>query len=172
MQNIEVFGKGRVISASFTRPNDTTAYASGDVICNSTSAPVVLTFPRATVTQGPKFSIIAQAILVDSANQATKLASPELWLFDTAPTADNDNAVFTPTDAELANLLGVIVFDTAFVGDATAGAGGNAIFRVPSLSIPVFTKAEDNAIYGVLVARNAYVPVAQESFTIKLGILD
>lgn len=171
MQNIEVFGKGRVISASFTRPNDTTAYASGDVICNSTSAPVVLTFPRATVTQGPRFSIIAQVIMVDSANQTTKLES-ELWLFDTAPTADNDNAVFTPTDAECANLIGVVPLNTFFVGDATAGAGGNVVFRETNLTIPVFTKAEDNAIYGVLVARSSYTPVTQESFTIKLGILD
>lgn len=171
MQNIEVFGKGRVISASFTRPNDTTAYASGDVICNSTSAPVVLTFPRATVTQGPKFSIIAQAMLVDSANQATKLDS-ELWLFDTAPAIDNDNAAFTPTDAECANLIGIIPFNTFYVGDATAGAGGNVVFREANLTIPVETKASDNAIYGVLVARSNYTPVAQESFTIKLGILD
>lgn len=171
MQTMEVFGKGRVISASFTRPNDTTAYASGDVINNSTSAPVVLTFPRATVTQGQNFSIIAQAIMVDSANQTTKLEA-ELWLFDAAPTADNDNAAFTPTDAECANLLGVIPFNTFFVGDATSGAGGNVVYRETNLTIPVKTVAGDNAIYGVLVARSAYTPVAQESFTIKLGILD
>lgn len=170
MQAIEVFNRGRVVSASFTRPADTTTYASGDVVCNSTSAPVPLTFARATVTQGPKSSTIKQVIVVDSANQTTKLDG-ELWLFDTTVALDNDNAAFTPTDAELATLLGVVALGTPFVGDATSGAGGNAVY-VKSVSIPVETKAADNAIYGVLVARNAYVPVSAESFTIRLGIED
>jgi hypothetical protein len=171
MQTIEVFGKGRVISASFTRPDNATAYAAGDVICNSTSAPVILTFPRATVTQGPSFSIIAQVVMVDSANQSTKLEA-ELWLFDTAITMDNDNAAFTPTDAELVNLLGIVELETPYVGTVTSGADGNAVYRSSGLSVPIQTKPSDNAIYGVLVARNAYTPVASESFTIKLGILD
>jgi hypothetical protein len=59
---------------------------------------------------------------VDSANQTVK-ATVELWLFDTTFTPDNDNAAFTPTDAELLTLVGIIQFSTWFVGDATAAAG-------------------------------------------------
>ena len=170
MQAIEVFGKGRFISASFTRPANTTAYASGDVVCNSTSAPTPMVFSRATVTQGPKFSTIRQVVVVDSANQTTKLTG-ELWLFDTTVALDNDNDAFTPTDAELATLIGVVELGTPFVGDATSGADGNAVY-VKSVSIPIETKAADNAIYGVLIARNSYTPVSAESFTVRLGIED
>lgn len=169
-----VYGANHNISATVTRPADTNAYNAGDVVCNSTSAPVILSFNGAQ--RNGKGGVIQQAILVDSANQATK-PDLELWLFDTAITMDNDNAVFTPTDAELATLVGVIDFGTSYFkgGDATSGAGGNCVCDVQNLGIP-FTipggAATANTLYGVLVARNAYTPVSGESFTIRLKVLD
>lgn len=167
-----VRGLSHLVSASVTRPDDTNAYTAGDVICNSTSAPVILTFPRAVVGSGES-GIIAHAQLIDSASQATKLDA-ELWLFDTTVAMDNDNAAFTPTDAELATCLGVIEFDgtTAFVGDATVGADGNCIIQASNLAIPIRAVAAQNAIFGILVARNGYTPVASESFTIRLHVAD
>jgi hypothetical protein len=163
---------GRIVSDNFTRPNDTNPYAAGDVVCNSTSAPVIMTFTRATIGRLGQ-SIVQSATLIDSANVATK-PDLELWLFDTTVGMDNDNAVFTPTDAELRTLLGVIAFAQASfkVGDATSGAGGNCVCHVPNLSLPINTTKDANKVYGVLVARNAYVPVAQERFDIRLTVLD
>ena len=163
---------GRTISTSFTRPSDTTAYAAGDVVCNSTSAPVIMTFAGAVNTDF-QMGVIAQATLIDSANQSTKLDA-ELWLFDTTVTMDNDNAAFTPTDAECATLVGIVPFSTAYwkSGDATAGAGGNAVCHVQGLSIPFNVVHASNALYGILVARNAYTPVSAESFTVRLHIID
>ena len=159
---------GRTIKATFTRPNDTTAYAAGDVVCNSTSAPVIMTFSGAVNTDF-QMGIIAQATLVDSSNVATKLDA-ELWLFDTTITMDNDNAAFTPTDAELLTLVGIVPFSTAYwkVGDSSS----NAVCHVQGLSIPFNVVHASNALYGVLVARNAYVPTAQEVFTVRLHIID
>lgn len=161
---------GRTIAANFTRPSDTTAYTAGDVVSDSTSAPTVITFPRAT---SDSISTIQQAIIVTSASVATK-PDLELWLFDTTVTPDNDNAVFTPTDAELRTLIGVIAFPTGSfkVGDATAGVGGNAICDVQTLNIQVNSTPAVNSIYGVLVVRNAYVPVSAERFDIRLKIKD
>jgi hypothetical protein len=154
--------------ASFTRPADTTAYTAGDAVSDSTSAPSVITFKSVT-REG--FCTIQQAILLDSAAQATKIDA-ELWLFDTAPTAVNDNAAITFTDAELANLVGVIDFAVANVktGLATAGAGGNAVNVKTGLNIPVRLPKLVNDLYGVLVVRNAYTPVSAEVFTITLGV--
>jgi hypothetical protein len=168
----EVKGLNRTISAGFTRPNDTTAYAAGDVVSNSTSAPTIMIFPRATSQAGGN-GIIQQAILVTSASVATK-PDLELWLFDTTVTMDNDNAAFTPTDAEMLTLVGVIRFPTSsfVVGTATAGAGGNAACDVQNLGIPINTKNGDNSLYGILVVRNAYVPVAEEVFTVRIKVLD
>lgn len=159
---------GRTISTSVTRPNDTNAYAAGDVVCNSTSAPVILTFAGAVNTDF-QMGVIAQATLIDSSNVSTKLDC-ELWLFDTTITMDNDNAAFTPTDAELATLVGIIPFSTAYwkVGDSSS----NAVCHVQGLSIPFNVVHASNALYGVLVARAAYTPTAQEIFTVRLHIVD
>lgn len=186
-QSVEAVPPRTLISAVLTRPADTAVYAAGDAIANSTTAPVVNTFASMARFNGGS-GIIKSAMLLDSGNQATKL-SAELWLFRGAspgPTPDNDNALFTPTDAELANLIGPgpIVFDgpTAgwvFVGDAGAGAAGNVIIAGrlgPSgagahvLDMPYICDPTLSSLYGLLVARNAYTPLSAEVFTLILGI--
>ena len=167
----KVRGMGRTNIASFTRPSDTTAYAAGDVICNSTSAPVIMTFNVAAKELG-SVGIIQQATLINSASVATK-PDLELWLFDTTVVMDNDNAVFTPTDAEMLTLIGIIPFPTGDfkVGTATAGADGNSACDVKNVGM-VFNTKTNNEIYGILVVRNAYIPVSAESFAIRLKVLD
>ncbi len=162
-------GGARVaVNASFTRPADVTAYAAGDAVTNSTSAPTVITFTNCAAANAGS-GIIIGATLIDSASQATK-GIFELWLFDTTITPDNDNAVFTPTDAELATLVGVIPFDISYVGDATLGAGGNAVYTASILNLPFVTGAGSRDLFGVIVARNAYTPVSAEVFTARLNI--
>jgi hypothetical protein len=157
------------VSANFTRPADTTAYAIGDAVTNSTSAPVILTFSSCARYAGGAGKII-NAVMVDSAAQATK-GQFELWLFDTTVAPDNDNAVFTPTDAECATLVGVLAFTTPFVGDATVGAGGNCVYvTTPSAPIPYKCSSSSKDLYGLVVARNAYTPVSGEVFTFRLFI--
>lgn len=170
MTDTRIVHKGRTIAANLTRPADTTAYAAGDVVADSTSAPTIITFPRATADA---LSYIQQATIVSSQNAATK-PDLELWLFDTAITMDNDNAAFTPTDAELRTLLGVIAFPVASfkVGDAGAAAVGNVICDVQGLNIQINSTPTVNAIYGVLVVRNAYAPVSAERFDIRLKLRD
>lgn len=153
--------------ASFTRPSNTTAYAAGDVV--STTAGAIMTF--ADVAKDAS-GAIQSAMLLSSANVSTKLDA-ELWLFSVAPAAVADNAVIAFTDAELAYLVDVISFPTSEwkVGIATSGADGNAVNVQRGLGIPVYTRVQNvpvNDLYGVLVARNAYVPVSAEVFTVTL----
>lgn len=155
-----------VVSASITRPTDTTQYGVGEVIDAATGAGI--TFVDVVRTPGAK-GVITGAAIIDSANQSTK-PSIELWLFNAPLTAyDNDNAVFTPTDADLANRVGVITFPNTFVGDATSGASGNAVYQSDQIVLPFETVTR--ALYGVLVVRNAYTPVSAEIFTVQLQIL-
>ena len=155
-----------VALASITRPADTTAYAAGDVV--STAGGARLTFSNLPDQTGRGF-LIASAALIDSANVATK-PDLELWLFDADLTdLDADNATWTPTDAQLEALVGIILFPTASFkgGDLTAGAGGNSACVQNNLNIA----AKSDVLYGVLVVRNAYVPVSGEKFTVRLGVL-
>lgn len=170
---VQAIGRARFAQANFTRPNDTTAYTAGDVIADSTTAPTIITLTGAVKTDGES-AMILSATLISSANQATKLDA-RLWLFDTAPSSYGvDNAAFTPTDAELRTLLGVIAFpDEAWIaGDSTSGAGGNALCNAQAIWLPIKALSDGNAIYGVLTAASAYTPVAQERFDLRIGIVD
>lgn len=157
-----------LVTASVTRPADTTAYATGDALTNSTSAPVPLTFAGCARDAGGSGRVRFVRV-VDSANQASK-ATLELWLFAATVTADNDNAVFTPTDAECATLVGVIALGTPVVGDATSGAGGNAVYLVDALDRGFVCATGSMDLYGLLVVRSAYTPISAEVFTVTLDI--
>lgn len=177
-QTVESCPPRKLVSASVTRPADTTVYAAGDALTNSTSAPVVITLANSGRFNAGGGTIVA-AWLLDSANQATK-PDLELWIFNASPTPDNDNAVFTPSDSELATLVGIIEFrgvTKSYVGDATAGAGGNVMIpgtqagtAVPALSIPFVCGAALTALYGLFVVRNGYTPVSAEIFTVILSV--
>jgi hypothetical protein len=166
-----VSGKTTTITGTVTRPTpDATLYTAGDALTDSASAPTVITFANCGRYVGGTGFIIG-ALLVDSANQTTKL-SCELWVFESSPTPDNDNAVFTPTDAECATLVGIIPFNTSYVGDATAGAGGNIVFPAAGISpLPFVCAAASTNLFGLVVVRNGYTPVAAEVLTFKLRLL-
>lgn len=155
------------IKASVTRPSNANAYAAGDVI--GTAASDVIAFPNLARSNGGAGMII-NAVVVDSASQATK-PSLELWLFTVAPAAVADNAAFAPTDAELENLVGVIDLTSVRVGNATVGAGGNSVLPSAVSTLPFKCEAGSTTLYGVLVVRNAYTPVADEKFTVILNAL-
>ncbi len=158
----------RSVSASITRPNDTTAYAAGDVVASSTTAAVATTFANAVGEPGGS-AILTSVMMVDSSSTATK-GQFEVWLFNASYTQDQDNAVFTPTDAECATLVAVVPLNTSYVGDATAGTGGNAVYFSGAINQYFSCAAASTTLYGALVVRNAYTPIAVEVFTIQLNL--
>lgn len=155
----------KLITASYTRPADTTTYAAGDVVADSTSAATILTFSSIARAAGLG-GVIQHAQLIDSAAQTTK-PDFELYLFDTAPTMQNDNAAWAPSDSEMEKCLGRIDFATA---NFKTGSG-NGMIQAANISIPFQCASSVSAIYGILVARNAYVPVSAEKFTVRLHVL-
>lgn len=169
---LAVVAGGRTVcaEAAFTRPADTTAYAAGDVVADLTASANDLEF-TAIVRKPGGSGVILSAVLIDGANQGTK-GDFELFLFDTAMAMDNDNALFTPTDAELEKLVGVIDFGaTPFVGDATSGADGNCAYVQAGVNLAFKCAGSDTKLYGVLVVRNAYTPVSAEPFRVRLNVL-
>lgn len=145
-----------------TRPADTTTYAAGDVISESTSAGTVWTFPWSrSVGLG---GILQDALLVSSVSQSLKLDA-DLYLFDTTIASNlNDNAAFAPTDAEMKTLLTVV----SFLGGAAKVGSGNASTELNAISRSLACAAASSNIFGVLVARNAYIPTSGEDVTIRL----
>lgn len=168
-ENVTVNGV-KTVSASKTRPSDTTTYASGEVLNESDSAGTVWTFSNCAYRVAGE-GVITRAKITDSSNQSSLYPRFELWLFHTSPAADNDNAAFTPTDAELLNVVGIIPFPIDYEGTTGAGDTGNSIHVSGNVHLPFNCAAADANLYGVLVLRNAYVPISAEAFKIELEIL-
>lgn len=155
---------------SFNRPSgNTTQYTAGDVI--GTSPASVIEFNGVAISPG-QGGVVYGATLIDKANQTTKLAAPELWLFSFPPAAVVDNGVFAPTDDELASsLIGVFPFSSSYIGKADAGDNGNVVFLCTDRSFAYLCAAGRSSLYGVLVARNAYTPVSAEQFTVSIDCI-
>jgi hypothetical protein len=158
------------LAASFTRPNDTTAYASGDLIANSVTAGSVvpMAFPL-SFSSGTGQTRITRARFFKSGTTAT-LSTFRLHLYEASPTcANGDNGAWSTNKA--ANYLGSIdsapllyPFTDGCAQSGAAAAGSEMILRL--------SPGNGTTIYGLLEARAAYVPAAQEVFTITIECMD
>ena len=150
-------------SANFTRPADTTAYASGDLIANSTTAGSVtpMSFTAARTSGGSL--MIRRARLVRS---GTGSISARLHLYTASPTpANGDNGAFSTDQA--ATYLGAFDFTT----DSTF-TDGVVGFGIPVVGSDVSVKlSSGQTIYGLLEARAAFTPTSAGTFTVTLDVL-
>ena len=152
-------------SASFTRPGDTTAYASGDLVANSTTAGSVVT-PVVPVSRSA--SAFGQQLRVDrikllKSTVTTTNASFRVHLFKAAPTtlANGDNAAFSTNGAS--GYLGF--FDIAAMQAFTDGAVGFIATGANAITLESTT-----TVACLLEARGAYAPGNAEVFTIILEV--
>ena len=170
MSNDRVYVQHWQTFDGFTRPENTTAYAAGDVVSGATAA--VMKFSKCA-GQGGQGGSVRSVMIISSADQTTKLDA-DLWLFDAAPAIADDNAAFAPTDAEILTVVGVVSVVGTTAANTKVGlttGTGNQVFINDGLDIPFACAKTDAALYGILVARNAYTPVSAEVFRIKLGVI-
>lgn len=148
----------RLSEASVTRPNNATQYTAGEVIGAATG--------DAMEFFSELHGIVRSAVLIDSAAEATK-PDIDLLLFDAEPTVAADNAAFAVTDAQMERCIGAIQFAGA---NFRAGSSGNGVIVATAFGeLPYSCLARK--LYGVLVARNTYTPIANEKFTVRLGLM-
>lgn len=153
--------------ASFTRPADTTAYASGDLVANSTTAGSVT--PLSFVLGG--FSALGQLRLVraritKSGTTATN-ANFRLHLYQSSPTpANGDNGAWSTSGAAdwLGNIdvTSMLAFTDGCTGTGSLPAGSEAFLRLKAGA----------TIYGLLEAKAAYTPASAEVFTVTIEEVD
>ena len=158
----EVGGRARLLTDSYTRPADTTTYAVGDALAESTSAPTALEFANAARVSGGSGEITG-LVVVTSTAAATALAG-ELWVFAgaSAPTATNDNAAFNPSDSDALNVVAVIPFSVGSAGSS------NRVYDVGPLACPYVCNA--TSLWGLVRVTNAYVPASAEVVTLGLRV--
>jgi hypothetical protein len=166
-------------AAVLTRPADTTAYASGDLIANSTTAGAVaaLQFQNATRAPGRLDGRIIGARIrkstVTTANGVFRLHFFNSNPVATAPT-NGDNGVFAPAAVVLAAWVGFIDIDftaQAVVSASNATARGFPAAVAPN-GIPFSLLNPDTpTLFGLLEARGAYAPGNAETFHVSVDLL-
>lgn len=155
--------KGNIIapSANFTRPADTTAYASGDLVANNTTAGsvVAMSWSVTNTGDGAVNGMVRRVRLQTSSTSVTN-SSFRLHLYSSAPVPVNgDNAAWsTPVAGYLGSVD--ITVDKAF-SDGARGEG------VPNTGAEV-NLTDVTTIYGLLEARAAYTPTSAGVFTVVL----
>lgn len=150
-------------TATFTRPNDTTQYSSGDLVANSATAGSVI--PMTFSIPGGQGIKLWRVGLLKSSTTVTD-SQFRLHLYADSPTvANGDNGAWSSI---VAGYLGYVDIDgqsQAFTDDAKAFG----VYVNNSVFAPMFCVADvDNLVYGLLEARDTYTPAAQEVFTITL----
>lgn len=157
-------------SSTITRPADTAAYASGDLVANSVTAGSVNNLQFTTLARISGGSGVIIGAQIQKSTASTTNAAFRLHLFNTAPTytsAGDNSAISTVVVASGKGYLGYIDV-TAMVAFSDVAWGSGA----PDNSrggIPYVATAQ--IIYGLLEVRGAYAPGNAEVFTIVVDAL-
>lgn len=157
---------------SFTRPDDTTQYASNDLVNPGTTLATVSPVEFALPEWMSGFGGILTYIYVVKSGDTTTNAGFSMTLWNMPPTAINavDN---TPISSQLlvwadrAKYIGALAFPTLAVGKIGGGAAG-----MPASSYNIhFESLPNNIIYGLMYATAAYVPAALEQFYFRISVV-
>lgn len=151
-------------SSAFTRPADTTAYASGDLVANNTSSGSVTPLSW-VVTGNIKGNLLIRRCRIQKSTNTTTNASFRVHLYEASPTCTNgDNGAWLTTNSSYIGAMDVTV-DKAF---SDPGSQGNGVPNTGSEMI--IDGGVDKTIYGLVEARAAYSPGNAEIFTVFLEI--
>lgn len=156
------------VSVEKTRPADTNAYGAKDAISESTSAGTVWLFSNMARSAGLGGYIVKARLQTD---QTTNTEAFRLHLYNTAPTAINDNAVCTaPLYADAGKYIGTIDFPACKTeGTGATAAYANATTNTTSSGLPLeFITSGDAHLRGILETPAGFTPASGQKITITL----
>lgn len=161
------------VSASFARPADTTAYAVGDLVANSTTAGSVAPAELVGVARAAGEAFRIERVRLRKSGPSMTNAAFRVHLFRIAPVVSvGDNAAFNTSGAlGLANIDGHIGYvDVTMDLAATIGARG---VGVPTTGSGITAEAagasgHETSLWALIEARGAYTPVSGETFYVTI----
>ena len=143
------------LTGSFTRPDNSTEYATGDVIGTSPASLIEFTSDGVNITSGQSLKIESAKVFTNNTNTLDCY----LNLLDAEQTAIADNVADTILFANKANLIGSISLTLTIGEDCAYGV----------VNSPLFVKTDANNIYGYMtLAGDTYTPVAEQEFYVEL----
>ena len=149
-----------VAGSPLTRPADTIAYASGDLIANSTAAASVVPIGFANVQRNAGGLSRIRRIRLRKTGAGIANCTIRVHLFaGSAPTlGSGDNAAMAIASGSAAYLGSADIVVGQTFADGAAG----------QLAADVLTTG--NTLYGLLEARAAYAPASAETFHVALEL--
>lgn len=150
---------------SFTRPADTTAYADGDLVANSTTAGSVVPMSF-NIPVGEGRGIRIRQVKLQKSGTGVAAADFIVNFYSSSPTpANGDNGAYS---TDLSGYMGVAVLSTmrAF----TDGAAVVEDFSDTDTIIHVVKPGQSGVIYALVEANGAYTPASSEVFTLDIDI--
>ena len=154
-----LYSKNSVVQ--FDRPNNATAYGAGDVVADQDSVD--------TAANAIQFKGVGRSGRVTGAHivmEEADTANLELWLFDQEPTGQVDNAALALVAADNSKVIGVL----AFADSAKFSGGAATKVYVPTLPTDIRYAASDGTLWGLLVTRSAYTPIASQQFDVSIQV--
>ncbi len=155
----------RTIAASFIRPSDTTAYAAGDLVANSTTAASVVPLSWTPNKQRAGFWLKGVRLRIDKSDITN--AQFRVHLYSAIPTfvTAGDNSAFS-TVVATGYASWLCSLDATFAMRDAAGAAGMAL-PGSAVILPQPFDA-DATIYGLVEALAAYTPKSASVITAEL----
>lgn len=165
--HIGEFGKKITnVTAEYTRPADANAYAALDVYSNSTSAPAVLTFTSIARISGGSGRIMKAIAYTD---QKTNTARFKLHLYNTSPTAINDNSPYLQLYANNASYVGSINFSAMTTEDPTNSTTAYSVSSEGSGNLPLaFLTSGSANLFGIVEIIDAFTPASGQKLYFSL----
>jgi len=154
------------VSTTLTRPNDTITYTAKDALTNALSSASPLVFENIGQSNGQVVTL--NEVLITSSAKQSILPQLNLWLFNSIPTAPNDNDPFSITDAENNNVEAIIPLYQAFDTSNTSSTITNCRLEAANLNRQLHLKQNQTILWGLIQVVNSYAPVAEEVFGITL----
>lgn len=151
---------------SFTRPADTTQYASGDIVANSTTAASITPLSFAVGAVGAS-GIIRAVRLYKSATGVTA-ASFRVHLFTASPgtPTNGDNGAYGI--ASVADYLDTVAVDLS--SGAQAGGTTGVSKRSAAIAIGFKLPVISDKLYSLIDVQGTYTPASGETFRVTLEI--
>jgi hypothetical protein len=150
---------------TFTRPNDTTQYAAGDLVANDTTAGNVTALTWTIPAGSKNVAKIVSVVMTKSDGADVTGATFRVHFFATTPLApaNGDNGAFSPvvTACQANTYLG-------HSGTLTHQLGGDSLAQAAP-SIPLVGLTSDT-VYGLIEATGTYTPAAQETFSVQFVV--
>lgn len=155
-----------IVSAEFTRPADTTAYAIGDLIGNATSGAVPLTIANCARVNGGSGYIVSAALITDLKSIAPSI---RVHIFSSAPTQSSDNAAYQAGYVDVAKRVGEFTLGPMATPADTTNSNLSRAMDM-NLRIPFACAAGTTALLFIFETLSAFTPASGQKFTLQLAI--